>query len=238
MKTLLLTLFLSLSLAGFGQDDAFEMAGTKTAEVNFQDSTGFYIIHFSYNNGWCTIPATNPPGCPHYDATITVYQIQDGKKELLGEPFGGTFTDGKCYEDEPGYLVRKAKVLADPELKKRYQKEDYSDPVWDYMNKGTWLTDTLPVTDQIKAAWDSSGYLKLTIDTTATLFAGGKVLYNLADTSRVIFFCKEPGQKSGFVTYQPGYLIYHPLGGKKEYFDRYWGRIKKTVLFTVEDEEK
>jgi hypothetical protein len=237
MKPLLFTLFLSLSLAGFGQGDPFKMNGTKTAEVNFQDSAGFYVIQFSYNDEFCMIPATYPPGCPHYDATITVYQIKNGKRELLGEPFGGTFTGGKCYEDEPGYLVRRAKVLANPEWKKRYLKNDYSDPVWDYMNKGTWQTDTLPVTDYITAAWDSSGYLKLMIDTTATLFAGGTTLYD-PDTSKVIFFCKEPGARAGFVTYQTGYLIYHPLGGKKEYFDRYWGQIKKTVLFTVEDEEK
>ena len=32
MKPLFLTLLLSLSLAGFGQDDPFKMNGTKTAE--------------------------------------------------------------------------------------------------------------------------------------------------------------------------------------------------------------
>lgn len=81
-------------------------------------------------------------------------------------------------------------------------------------------------------------------DSVATIYLSGicdslssYMLNPKPDTSKVIFFCKEPGQKAGFVTYQPGYLVYHIYGGKREYFDRYWGRIKKTVLFTVEDEE-
>jgi hypothetical protein len=80
-----------------------------TAERTYQDSTGFYIINFVYNTSYCTIPATNPPGQPHYGATITVYEIVDGKKQRIGEPFGGTYTEKGCFEDAPDYLVKTAK---------------------------------------------------------------------------------------------------------------------------------
>jgi hypothetical protein len=84
----------------------------------------------------------------------------------------------------------------------------------------------------------------LTGDSITTLYLSGICdslsLYTLnpkPDTSKVIFFCKEPGQQAGFVTYQPGYMIYHIYGGKREYYDRYWKPIKKIVLYTVEDPE-
>lgn len=83
----------------------------RTAERTYQDSTGFYIINFVYNTSYCTIPATNPPGQPHYGATITVYEIIDGKKQIIGEPFGGTYTEKGCFEDAPDYLIKIAKEL-------------------------------------------------------------------------------------------------------------------------------
>lgn len=83
----------------------------KTAERTYQDGTGFYIINFVYNTSYCTIPATNPPGQPHYGATITVYEIIDGKKQIIGESFGGTYTEKGCFEDAPDFLVKNAKKL-------------------------------------------------------------------------------------------------------------------------------
>lgn len=84
---------------------------TQTAERTYQDSTGFYIIHFEYDASFCTIPDTYPSGQPHYQAMITVYQIIDGAKVVIGESFGGQYTEKGCFEDDPTYLVATAKKL-------------------------------------------------------------------------------------------------------------------------------
>lgn len=79
-----------------------------TAERTFEDTTGFYIIHFEYNTAYCTIPATFPAGAPHYGATITVYKVIDGRKKMIGEPFGGQYIEKGCFEDASEYLKNKA----------------------------------------------------------------------------------------------------------------------------------
>lgn len=79
---------------------------------NYQDDTGFYVIEFEYYTGSCMVPATIPLGKPHYAATITVYQIIDGKKVMIGKPFDGQYIPGGCFEDASDYLVEKAKNLA------------------------------------------------------------------------------------------------------------------------------
>ena len=220
MKPLTLFLFLSLSLAGFGQTttlttvaNGISMNTIVTSEKNYNDSTGFYVIRFDYDDSWWTIPATYPPGPPHYDATITVYQIKDGKKEVLGEPFVGFFTDGKCYEDEPGYLVRKAKVLDDPELKEGYLEADYSDPIWDYITDGT------PI-DSIPTELPSSGTLFLTPDSTLT-FASLYAIPDpiLTDTIPVVMLVSDTIRK------EQGYWT--PLGN---------GLIQKETVSVVSNE--
>ena len=52
---------------------------------------------------------------PHYDATITVYKVVDGKKERVTEPFSGTWTAKGCFEDSPDTLVNMAIKLAKKE---------------------------------------------------------------------------------------------------------------------------
>jgi hypothetical protein len=56
-----------------------------------------------------------PEGVPHYDATITVFRVVDGKTERVCEPWRGVFTDGKCYEDNLADLVAKALKTANAE---------------------------------------------------------------------------------------------------------------------------
>jgi len=51
------------------------------------------------------IPMTNPAGCPHYKAQVSIYK--NGK--LLGEPFDCVYTHGLCYEDKPIDLIKKTK---------------------------------------------------------------------------------------------------------------------------------
>jgi len=76
-----------------------------TATKSYQDTRGFYIVQFEYSNSFYTRPATSPLGCPHYDATITVFKIKDGKPVQVGKSWQGTFTDGRCYEDKLSDLV-------------------------------------------------------------------------------------------------------------------------------------
>lgn len=83
-------------------------AEQKTVTKNYQDTDGFFVVQFDYDDAWFSRPATMPEGVPHYDATITVFRVVDGKTERVCEPWRGVFTDGKCYEDNLADLVAKA----------------------------------------------------------------------------------------------------------------------------------
>lgn len=163
MKTLLL-LFLC---AGIAQAQ-IEEPGMKSDEITFSDSTGFFTIKFVYNESWCSFPLTNPLGCAHYEAEVTVNQIIDGKPVLLGKSFSWTYTKQKCYEDKPAMLVRYAKILNDPYYRNRFETEPgYPDDLWGYINEGTPL---LPKMDSMTTIWrktDTTG-LKFLTDTTPT----------------------------------------------------------------------
>ncbi len=89
-------------------------AEQKTVTKNYQDTDGFFVVQFDYNDAWFWRPATMPEGVPHYDATITVFRVVDGKTERVCEPWRGVFTDGKCYEDNLADLVAKALKTANP----------------------------------------------------------------------------------------------------------------------------
>lgn len=144
MKTLLIFLFLC---AGMQLQAQIEEPGQKSDEITFSDSTGFFTIRFNYDDSWYTVPSTNPPGCEHYRAEITVNQIIDGKPVLLGKSFPWTYTKQKCYEDKPAMLVRYAKILNDPYYRNRFETEKgYPDDLWGYINDGTALNaDTTKV---------------------------------------------------------------------------------------------
>ena len=60
---------------------------------------------FNYDSNDVEIPMTNPAGCPHYKAQVSIYK--NGK--LLGEPFDCVYTHGLCYEDKPIDLIKKTK---------------------------------------------------------------------------------------------------------------------------------
>jgi hypothetical protein len=81
-----------------------------TAQRTYQEAGHFYVIDFDYSTDYATIPLTNPPGQPHYNAEITVYEIVDGNKKQLAI-FGGQYTANGCFEDDPKYLVDKAKQI-------------------------------------------------------------------------------------------------------------------------------
>jgi hypothetical protein len=104
MKKLLMILLISF-LGAFYFIESYAIQASR----NYQDETGFYVIDFDFDNSYYLVPATNPPGQPHYQATITVYQIVDGKKIIIGESFDGQYTEKGCFEDDPKYLIDKAR---------------------------------------------------------------------------------------------------------------------------------
>jgi hypothetical protein len=228
MKPLLLFLFLSLSLAGFGQD--FQIGG-------FDNDCGTWVKDTVTVSDWQTVDTTNYDPCASAEWVYTNWITPVSNWTILVYcPCGCGYPDiRERYRVNLQGIRQKQTERTTyryvPKLKTEYEK------VWDEIYKRT-KADTLPIASFGTTLTDSLSDLLYLHDSIANLYIGSGLSYNDPDTSKVIFFCKEPGQKAGFVTYQPGYLIYHPLGGKKEYFDRYWGRIKKTVLFTVEDEEK
>lgn len=78
------------------------------ATVNHEQDGRFFVIEFRYNPAFCTVPATYPAGCPHYAAKVAIFEVKDGKKVPVCAPFDGTYTGGKCYEDNPVDLVARA----------------------------------------------------------------------------------------------------------------------------------
>lgn len=73
-----------------------------------------YSITFHYRTDAYLIPATYPARCPHYQSKTAIYRLSVTNRFLVCKPFDSEFTDGKCYEDEPVGLVRRAlKVQTD-----------------------------------------------------------------------------------------------------------------------------
>ena len=125
MKTLMIFLLL---LGGICQAQFW---GENEIAYKFhQDSTGFYLIKYEYNPGYCTIPLTYPAGAPHYPALITVYQVVENDTIQIGQPFDGTYVEKGCFEDVPENQVKEAKKTVGMPIKERgLDSTSYS---WDY----------------------------------------------------------------------------------------------------------
>lgn len=81
------------------------------ATVNGQD---YQFRFFLTNPCMASVPAIMGAS-PHWEARITVTRIVKGKDGTrimtqIGKPFYGVYTAGKCYEDKPEDLVRKAEA--------------------------------------------------------------------------------------------------------------------------------
>lgn len=82
-----------------------------TVEKKYSDVTGKYIVSFSYDphDGASFVPAAHSSK-EHFPARVTVYKIVGTKRTKLVDTFNWTFIpDGGCYEDEPKWLVERAK---------------------------------------------------------------------------------------------------------------------------------
>lgn len=66
-----------------------------------------FRIVFEFDDAFCSVPAIVGAGAVgHYDAQITVFR----RKKFIAR-FRGEFTFGRCYEDDPQTLIKKAKKL-------------------------------------------------------------------------------------------------------------------------------
>jgi hypothetical protein len=79
-------------------------AEQKIVTKNYQDTNGFFVVQFVYDDSFYFQPATIPAGVPHHYAAITVYRVIDGKREKIGS-WRGVFTDGKCFEDNLSEII-------------------------------------------------------------------------------------------------------------------------------------
>lgn len=68
----------------------------------------FILIEAEYDESWATVPATNPPGQPHYSAMIKVSEVLDGEQRLIAQIDDGTWTPNGCFEDDPLMLTELA----------------------------------------------------------------------------------------------------------------------------------
>jgi len=67
-----------------------------------------FMVTYDYTTEHCFVPATNPPGEPHYDAKVMVFKIGNGKRVQVGEKMSGTYVEKGCFEDVPAEYVRRA----------------------------------------------------------------------------------------------------------------------------------
>ena len=67
-----------------------------------------YTVYYSYDSSAAAfMPATIPPGAPHYHCTVFVLR---GEKRV-GKPFSGIVTEEGCFEDKPEDMVARARSL-------------------------------------------------------------------------------------------------------------------------------
>jgi hypothetical protein len=86
----------------------------------------FYVVEYTYNGSYASVPLTNPPGKSHYAATISVYEIVNGTKILIDRTFSGTYVDGGCFEDVVGdeiQLALKAANRLTPDITKAFEEQ-------------------------------------------------------------------------------------------------------------------
>lgn len=79
-------------------------------ERTFVEGNNTFVVRYEYDPRFCTIPATIPPGQPHYSARISV--TLNGNP--FGNPFNGEVTPNGCFEDVPSDMVDKARHAPAP----------------------------------------------------------------------------------------------------------------------------
>jgi hypothetical protein len=186
---------------------------TETAIRTLERADGFYVVEYRYG-GFATVPLTNPPGPPHYGAEITVFRVVDGKRQQIGQPFGGEYTVNGCFEDDPKVLVEYAIKHKDgpPHEPAKIESSIEQFPIVSgstgiiavYPEKNVWDSTCAPSQDRVKAAVDglrekassferrfgnsrSASEDPITQGTSVWVIAG--VMRTFADTLNDLFAC-------------------------------------------------
>lgn len=115
MKTLLIAILVSISNISIGQESLNDPLDYDTAYKSHNDSTGRYIVKYVYYSRSFTVPATWPPGSPHYAAKIYVYKVVNCRcffktedTVQIGKEITGTYVESGCFEDSPAEYVKTA----------------------------------------------------------------------------------------------------------------------------------
>lgn len=81
------------------------------AERNYMDSTGSYVIRFTYGMFEPYVPVGGDEDEVRYSAFIEVFQIEDGVQKLVGHGFMGTYSPDGCIYDQCDYLLSEARKI-------------------------------------------------------------------------------------------------------------------------------
>jgi len=80
-----------------------------TAERTYSDSTGSYVIKFTY--GMFSPYEGEEAGELRYSAFIEVFHLDNSERKLVGRGFMGTYAPEGCIYDEADYLISEAKKI-------------------------------------------------------------------------------------------------------------------------------
>lgn len=92
-----------------------ECQGRAERTLSFEKSQ--YTVVYSYNDCISSSPATFPPGPPHYQAQIVVFELRDGKRVAVGKSMQGIYVSKGCWEDLPVDWIKLA-IREEAEAKK------------------------------------------------------------------------------------------------------------------------
>ena len=80
-------------------------------ERTYRDSTGSYVIHFTYGMFEPYTPVGGEEDEVRYSAFIEVFRVEDGIQNLVGHGFMGTYSPDGCIYDQADYLIREARKI-------------------------------------------------------------------------------------------------------------------------------
>ena len=80
-------------------------------ERTYRDSTGFYVIRFTYGLFDAYTPVGGEEGEVRYSAYVEVFRIEDCIQSIVGQGFMGVYSPNGCIYDEADYLIKEARKI-------------------------------------------------------------------------------------------------------------------------------
>ncbi len=108
MKTPKLALIILAALALVAKLSAAEADPNKKATRTCVIDKAIYVVEYTYNPIYFSVPNTYPAGDPHYHAKIKVTKFDGDGFKPVGQPFFGEYIEKGCFEDVPEKLVAQA----------------------------------------------------------------------------------------------------------------------------------